>query len=445
MNTNLTCSITVALTLMAGSAFSQVTLQNAYDEFVKTADILKEGDMKAYYILSDGVNSEEYSNTFKISEIKKENGKIVSFKLDMDNYSEDIFTPNHKETPYYWKGKNSNIAVIYKEYIVLGSYGAPGDANYRIQKFVKIGSGKKGMFQGMFASSAQIKNPFTKEEVLESVKPFMEADKQRLANEEKNKEAAAAAHREKYSIKGKDVTKIEIEANHGAKLGHGAKFTYGIIATLKDGSKIKTKNLGGEGYLDDYEVTIHGDIDGDLLNPNTISLKPYNYKGDYIQISAKSKHHPSLAGVNQKYVLTYDLPIELNFSGLNSTVDGDPGKSLRIDVKVVNHSETKEEILEYRIYDESSNLINKFRLRRDVQFRIISNGGNGGDKRKDSQCGRGGDGGNITLNLDPKVGDDYQFDYQNMGGKGGINKDNSFRNGTDGRDGRFTKNVKTIN
>jgi hypothetical protein len=38
----------------------------------------------------------------------------------------------------------------------------------------------------------------------------------------------------------------------------------------------------------------------------------------------------------------------------------------------------------------------------------------------DSNGGNGGDGGNILLNLDPAVGDSYQFDYSNKGGRGGI-------------------------
>lgn len=454
MNMKLRLVTAVAILSVAHCALGQVTLQNAYDEFVKAADVLKEGDMKAYhkYPQDEAFEFTEYSSPFKIKNIVKENGKVASFEMEMSNYESAKFVPNHKETPVFWKKVTGEayykFAIIYKENILIGETNGFDhfQKEFLIIGWVKIGSGKKGLFQGMFQSGGgKEKAPFTKQEVLDYLKPFIEANKQRLENEEKNKNAAAEAHREKHSIKGKDVSKIEIEVIHEPKLACGNKFKYGVVATLKDGTVIKTKELGGEGYIDDYEFTINGNLDTDYLKGHIIGLKPYAYKNDYIQIVAKSKHHPSVTTTSKKYVLTYDQPITLDFSGLNSTGEGNPGKSLRIDVKVINHSETKEEVLEYRVYDDQAKMLHQFRLRRDIPFKVVSNGGKGGDKSKDSQGGKGGDGGNISLNLDPKVGEDYQFDYQNFGGQGGINKDYSYKNGAPGRDGRFTKTVKTIN
>ncbi|MBK6835528.1 MAG: hypothetical protein IPG89_15135 [Bacteroidetes bacterium] len=136
----------------------------------------------------------------------------------------------------------------------------------------------------------------------------------------------------------------------------------------------------------------------------------------------------------------------LNFNGQWTTSNGDNGKSVRIDVKTAKHSETGEEILEYKIYDDIGKLIHVVKLKRDVLLKVSCNGGYA-DKQYNAEkrAGNGGNGGNITLNVDPSVGDNYQFDYSNIGGNAGTNTKNPLNNGTNGRDGKFTKNVKTVN
>ena len=424
--------------------------QTPYLDFIKHASFLKESSGHGFYQQS---NKEQYGSPWKFSvdNIKKENGNIVSFKMDFGAGDIITFIPNDKDVPTFWtttepgRFDNYRFLVLMKEHFLFLKAHPAKDPNYDVTKWFKFG--KQGLkdvikFQDPKAFTTA---PFTKAEITEFLKPMVSARNSNVENEAAQAKAAAEAHKAKYSIKGKEITKIEIQTTHDAKIGQGSAFDYGVVATLKDGSTIKTKNLGGEGYIEDYDITVEGNLESNLSG-QFISYKPNSHKGDYVLVSAKSKHHPTLSKADKKVILTYDKSVILDFTSVYIKRDGEPGPNLRIDVKVVNHTETKEEILEYRIYDEKGEMTHKIRLKKDVLLKVISNGAKSQNRREvTNQCGNGGDGGNITLNVDPKVGTDYNFDYSNIGGAGGTNQDNALRNGASGRDGKFTKNVKTVN
>jgi hypothetical protein len=422
--------------------------QSTYIDFIKTANFLKENkSMYGYFNQGTDVApkyaSYEGSRKLEIQTVERVEGNVVSFKLDFAYIVSGILKPNSNDFPTYWTA-GSTVMVCYNEHLIVLTADPAISDNFSIKQWFKIG--KMGIKEKIAADIASngtgVKLPFTKEELIAHLKPFVDASRANKKNKEANAKAAAEAHLAKYSIKGKDVVNIEIETKYNnASFGVGSTFEYGIIATLKDGTVIKTKNWGGEGYMEDYNIVVAGSYEN-----GKVSSKPFKYLGDYVLISVSSKHHSSIKKVEKKLVFTYDQTVALNFNGNWTTSNGDPGKSIRVDVKVVNHSETNEEILEYKIYDDMGKLIHVVRLKRDALLKVSCNGGYADKEYNASKiAGNGGDGGNITLNLDPKVGDNYQFDYTNIGGNAGINVKNSFNNGRNGRDGKFTKNIKPIN
>jgi hypothetical protein len=427
-----------------------LTAQATFTDFVKEANFLKEGKMGGYYRRSDNegpYNIYSAQFNFKISKVVKENGNVVSFDIEYEARPVMTMKPSDPVAPIFWTCTNSDFwyVIFYKEHLIVLNDHPAKNPNYGIKKWFKYNIGmKERMTAGIKGPEGKIEPPLTKEELDAFLKPFVGARNNMKADEAAAAKKAQEEHYAKYSIKGKDVIKIEIIATYDAKIGQGSAFSYGISATLKNGSVIKTKNIGGEGYIEDYDIV----IEGNLENPYSgqiIGYKPSKHQGDFIYISAKSKHHPSLPKAEKKVVFTYNQPVTLNFTSIYTNRDGVSGPTVRVDVKVVTHTETKEELLEYRIYDDAGNMTHKIRLKRDIMLKVISNGANAQDRQKNDICGNGGDGGNITLNIDPKVGDNYQFDYSNIGGKGGTNRDSPLRNGAFGRDGRFTKNIKTIN
>ena len=444
----------IAISFLSVFSYAQTSTIN---EFLKEANFLKEGKMSGYYRNSD--NSGDYNIyssefNFQIVKVVKENGNVVSFDIDFEAKPTMTMKPSDPVSPIFWTCTNSDFwyVICYKEHLILLNDHPAKNPNYSIKRWFKYNLGMKERINaGINASQGKIQPPFSKEEIDTFLKPFVGA-----RNNMKDAEAAAAKkaaddHYAKFGIKGKEVVKIEIQAETGAKFGFGSNLKYGIVATLKDGTVIKTKNIGGEGYESDYDIKLDGLLEDSYSSssPLKVSTKPYKYLGDYFKISATSKHHTTIK-TEKKIIFTYDQPVKLDFSGLNSTGRGNDGTSVRIDVKPVKHSENGQEVLEYKIYDAEGNLIHSLRLKRDVLLTVISNGGKGGDETNNSKnvnklADDGGDGGSITLNLDLKVGDNYQFEYTNIGGKGGKNAANSLNNGKDGRDGRFTKNVKSIN
>jgi hypothetical protein len=440
---------------------SILTAQSNFEEFVKHANFIKEGNTHGYYE-TNGHNSNLYSvhlasYDFKIGKVVKEGNNVTSFEILFRGNAH--FKPDNNETPIYWTPTTEfhseyKYAICMNEHLIFLSDDPTTGKDFRVLGWFKMGNlAMKDRLKIELNAAKNVFTPivFTKEEIIAFLKPFIDA-----RNAQKDQAAAIAKkaadeHYQKFGIKGKDVVKLEIEAKHDVNFGFGSGFKFGVIATLKDGSVIKTKEIGGEGYESDYEIVIGCDLETNNITayPYCVGTKPYNYAGDYVKISVKSKHHNNLS-VEKKLVFTYNQTVKLDFSGRASTHDGSSGKSIRIDVKPVKHSETGEEILEYRIYDEDGKLTHKLRLKRDALLKINANGGDGGNHSKhetnySKNAGNGGAGGNITLNLDPKVGDNYQFDYTSNGGKGGINHSNALRGGSDGKEGKFTKNVKTIN
>ncbi|MBK6835527.1 MAG: hypothetical protein IPG89_15130 [Bacteroidetes bacterium] len=208
----------------------------------------------------------------------------------------DKLKPNATDFPTYWTA-GSTVVVFYKEYLIILSADPATSDDFEIKQWFMLGKMgiKEKITADMNYSSNKIKPPFTKEELILHLKPFVDASRANKSNKEANAKAAAAEHLAKFSIKGKDVTKIEIETKYNSSsFGVGSTFDYGIIATLKDGSTIKTSNLGGEGYMDDYNVVVSGSYEN-----GKVSSKPFKYLGDYVLISVTSKHHATMKKVEK--------------------------------------------------------------------------------------------------------------------------------------------------
>ncbi len=79
----------------------------------------------------------------------------------------------------------------------------------------------------------------------------MQAEKDALA-------AKKAEHKAKYSIGNKTVEKISIELLSDDKIDCGAKFFVAYTIETEDGSTIKSRNLGGEAYPNEYDIEVRG-------------------------------------------------------------------------------------------------------------------------------------------------------------------------------------------
>jgi len=434
--------------------YGQAMGQSSFADFIKTVSFLKESakhslyknqhygspEKEPYYILGQDDKSIEIKN------ITRQDGNVVSFEMSFGSYcTNEVIKPNDPIAPTYWAMKDTRVfLVMYKEYLIFLSKDPSLGDSYIIDYWCKQGATSiKDRIKAMSYIDKQksLELPFTKEELAAHLKPFVDAKKVALAKAEEERKAREAAHRAQYSIKGKTVTKIEIVNTFPRDFVVGSKFTFGMIATLADGSQIKTKALGGEGYIDDYNVVMTGSY---IKNWDSyeVGIQWKDVSGDYILIEANSIHHPALKKVSAKMVLTYNQPLRFDYSGTSTTMEGDNADNLRIELKTVEHSETGGELLEYRIYT-SKGLDKAFRIQPTQLVEVKANGGNSGSRGiSDLQNLRGGNAGNISLYIEPSVGEDYIFEYSNNGGKGGSNS-KAFT-AADGSNGTFTKKVQAI-
>ncbi len=261
-------------------------------------------------------------------------------------------------------------------------------------------------------------------------------------------EKAAAERKAEFGLHDKSVDHIELVVKQESEFGNFSGFNYDVIAHLKGGKQIKTSGLGGNGFWEDYIITVKGKSSqlGDLFRDysNKVTSNVTELEGDYILISATLKKDPSIKD-EKKLILQYNKNLFLNYSGANgfSNSSGERGTSVRVEAKAIKHSETNNPLVQYNVFDMSGKLLHAVRLRPDRTLKVISNGGSGTSEKENGR--NGSDAGDITLVVDPSL-KNYSFDYESKGGRGGRTKNPSLYNdGRDGRDGKFTKKDQKVN
>ena len=254
-----------------------------------------------------------------------------------------------------------------------------------------------------------------------------------LKEENAKKEAERKA---KFSIEGKDVSKVEIiNIVTPEKFGHYTGFTFDIQATLKDGTVISTKE-SNQGYMSDYEISY------DKANYNYGKLEKGFLSDDKIKITIKSKYNPALTD-SKDVVVLYNQDISNKWNGTSwSRGAGESAMNFKIEVKQVKHKVNGSDLLQVRITNVStSEIIDEYKIGIDQTLHFYANGGSGG--KDDGRGGNGGNGGNITVIKDPNV-KYFNLDYSNNAGRGGKG-DYSSMDGRDGRDGVYKEEVRAVN
>jgi len=249
------------------------------------------------------------------------------------------------------------------------------------------------------------------------------------ADKERAKIAAekAAIRKAKYGLVDKDVKSIEVIPNVPAKFGHFIPFSFKVVATLKDGTKISTGN--GEGFIEDYILTtpkrgFNGALESGFL------------KSDEVVITAKLKKDPSI-GHTKKVSIPFNSDIRFEFYGKGwYHKRGDNGYNVTLKIKQEKHSVTGKPVLRVRLESNASYApLSEFSISPDKAIIVDCHGGDGGNEEGHFN---GGNGGNIRVIKDPSV-ENFYVDYNVNGGqKGGYNA-------SAGKDGKYTVQVQKVN
>lgn len=273
-------------------------------------------------------------------------------------------------------------------------------------------------------------------------------DRAKIAEQKVEKETAEA---KTNSLKGKNVKSIAVKwIGSPSELGHMSKIPYGIEATLSDGKKLKTKNLGGKTPWDDFKITVQGAEFGE--EQLSVAKDASQISGDKVSITVQSKHQPSIK-TSSTISLRYDAAIVLNYGGsaggvVHLTVSpgyrGGNGTSLTVLVKGTTMADGKP-INKVEVKDaQTGQVLHHLKLSLSTPFTINAMGGSGSFGRSSTRAGDGGNGGNITIIKDSSVS---QFNYtvNNQGGNGGKHETSSLSNGSRGNKGSVSESTSSVN
>lgn len=353
-----------------------------------------------------------------ITFIKGTNGKVITIKIDSDEFPADVNYGSSFVTCY----RNGSQRLYLTESSIIKYEQFSGDPT------PKMFYGKKP--GGIGALVKEINKYATDADAI------IKTQKEEYAKIEAEKaEKARLERQQKYSLEGKDVVKVEvINIKTPEKFGHFRGFTFDVVATLKDGTKISTEG-SSQGYLSDYIITYSA--------PNYVagSIGSGFVAGDKIKITATSKFNAKNTDTKE-VTLLYNEDIVFNYNGTSwSRSAGISANSFRIEVKQVKHATTGKDILMIRIYDvTSSTVVSEFKMAANQTLKFFAKGGNGGTD--DGKGFNGGNGGNITVVKDPSV-KEFNISYEIFGGRGGQGH-NSGMSGRDGRDGVYKEEVKAV-
>ena len=306
---------------------------------------------------------------------------------------------------------------------------------------------------------------------------------------------AREEHRAKYSLIGKDVVSIEIIYPKGKPTFMDLnKVEIGLEATLADGTKIKTQNCGGQGYIEDYKFEFHNGTTTGISSEYSPSGYGNYYAGnpgvvgaftdvkgkDIFSVTITSKH-----GGTGKLEVIFPLKYPINFTHTSNGQDGyqypgngkangtaaGHGSPLTIYVKKVKHSESGIDLYLIKIVDGFTSNERIIKIDATGKLSVEVDGGTGGagspgktKNRDDSgkpesggNGGRGGNGGAIKLILDPSA-KDFVLDYSNSAGSGGDagrggdciscpfgSRGDAGYKGESGNSGTYSKEVKAVN
>lgn len=434
--------------------FAAVALQGQESQ----NDLLKNfesGQYSVYKINAKG-KFEKVKKTWPV-EITKDADRVSQVLVKRSGILDEPFVPDVAGYPAYFAYKTFRLTFI-NDYAVYYEWNGKQQAK---TKYVLVKPG------GNFSAKLEATN----NEVAKYATATFKNQTAARADVKVAKAADKEKQRKANSLEGKEVSKIKIQlVTNPAKVAHFSEaIDYGIVATLADGTVLKTNNLGGKLPWDDFKLSNIGC--SNTAERVKVDEDAAKLPDDQIVLKAVSVYHPSLKA-SKALPTTNNVSIQVNRNGFygadraqatnrataGASQRGGNGHDLLIKVKTVKHSQTGGELNKIEIYDQSTEqTVARYKLSPSTQLVINVNGGNGqwgsdgssntypnGDKG-----GAGGNGGNVQIVKDASVST-LNITVNNKGGKGGAGGKRFNINGTagstgdSGRKGNVTTETQSV-
>ena len=406
-------------------------------------DILQNFDSGSYsvYKVTDKNKFEKVKKAWPVA-ITKNGNSVSSVLVKRSGILDETFAPDVLGYPAYFAYKTFRLSFM-KDYAVYYEWNGKQQAK---TKYVLVKPG--GSFSGNWED--------TNKNIANYATSTFKNQSGARANVKEAKAELAETERKANSLDGKAVSKIEIQLiSNPSKVAHFSEaIDYGIVATLKDGSLLKTNNLGGKLPWEDFKIANVGcSSTSERVKVDEDATKIPN---DEVVLQITSVFHPALKA-KKAIPTTNNVSIQVNRNGFygadraratntatfGASQRGGDGHALVVKIKTVKHKQTGASLNKIEIYDSyERKTVANYKLSPSTELIINANGGNGqwGSDGSSNNFpngdlgGTGGHGGDVTIIKDPSVSE-INITINNNGGKGGKGGKRYNMNGTAGGTG----------
>lgn len=301
---------------------------------------------------------------------------------------------------------------------------------------------------------------------MQIVQEYRDYSDEKIESDREAIKQAEIAHREKYTLEGRTVTKIEAvfpgKPGPPAAVTVGSFIDVGFELTLEDGTVMKTSNIGGHAYVEDLEIKSSSNC---TITGVSMPYQPGAYGANPMMRAklkvSKTSQKPGASdeatitvgsqyGGTGEFTMSFEIvyPSSVKYTctgegGYDGYASGDDGHRaghgcpVTIEVKETKHTVSGESLYHIKITDEFTNDVSWYKLYNlgpgggsTLEVNVTGGIGGAGAPGKSHQDddygkpgtggngGEGGDGGDIHVILDPSV-KHLEIDYSNNGGSGG--------------------------
>lgn len=461
--------LTALFLLFYFPVFSQVESLSGQDERISK---WKEGDYQWWKPYPHGSMSPKYrkmipgNGMFNLKVVYDEANKAKEVLIDNSRYVQLIVRGGNYVMGYE---HNTNYCVYVKEDMLI-VYGVDYKGSNVPKKDWPVEK-----IQFVIGNDLKKKMKKVKvQDLMDEITAYREKAFQQIEQNKFDALTAEKQHKEKYTLKGKEIEKIEFVFPKGTPkyLSTKTPLEVGYQITLKDGDVFRTNNIGGEAFIDEFEIRF--DNCGGAVSSISAGSADIGTL-DVATFYAKSKYGNS-PEIEMSLPIEYDDQITISRNGFtgkhgdlytHDAGNGSSGGTITRYITTTKHSETGE-LLYVVLSKEGSRQGSKFKKDAGGIY-LSAAGGDGGNGSKGDNVdeddlkyaenggdgGNGGNGGLIKVYVDPsaeKCPIRYNVSGGNggSGGRGGVCFGNSDRDGdwgtggSAGTEGTFIKKIQKV-
>lgn len=423
---------------------------------ISQANFIQEGKVKTTYYNNNfhGYSKPEYEKHKKVSEVlevTRVNGEVHSFKLTSDQmiaeyggqlfeiYGHKMSDGSYEDILGYYNSSGDVFALCYNNSIYIIKRLNDIYHYSTLEIYCVLGDAEPASREELVAYLKPTCLAYSKNHkaylAMKKKKAIADFEQEKKEKEEKKK-LEEEEKLNQYSIERNEIASIKLISEFSEYVNDGERAVIiGVESVFKNGIISKTQEFKGGGINAEYFFEVEGAFPssqhhdaslGGWFHYNT-SHKELPTKDDCIKVKVKRRSNDELL-LEDKINLEYNIPLYYNFKGANGIrgYKGNDGAQIEVDIELIEHSETWEDLLlytiryDYGIYDRDGNRKKGtyyVKMNPKTELKITYHGGKGGNGNTGGYAG--GKQGSLKLNVASNV-KEYNLVHFGIDGDGGF-------------------------